>query len=357
MKTCTSCGREVSILSRVGQRCPHCGAQWSKERIQESPKSSIISSILTVVIGLFIVSAIIYTPVVVYKKIKGRKKHNNISKLIDRVRPTIIENHIRKLENSSLLLRQDGTVIEIAELLTPNHNGIWLQTLNFDVLVFPSSIISIVNTNTKVAGLRLDEYFYSVTYLINNQEKTINAYESQRPRQLIEGKPFDEIFGERVYISFENLLYFENSPLRVISYSPLSNPIDEPSHMTLNEKEHIKENRVNATLHLVNGEHLYLSRFTSQMVFYTLDETSESNNNNNRIAIHSKEIVSIEFLELSGKQSDNRMAIIQLRNGQTIQGFPHITRVIKSDSYLGISEYGWCSIHISKVKRIEIELP
>jgi hypothetical protein len=31
-KSCSSCGREVSILSHAGERCPHCGVYWSSER-------------------------------------------------------------------------------------------------------------------------------------------------------------------------------------------------------------------------------------------------------------------------------------------------------------------------------------
>ena len=31
-KSCSHCGREVSLSSRVGQQCPHCGAHWSAER-------------------------------------------------------------------------------------------------------------------------------------------------------------------------------------------------------------------------------------------------------------------------------------------------------------------------------------
>jgi len=31
IKKCCKCRREVSILYKAGDRCPHCGAQWSKE--------------------------------------------------------------------------------------------------------------------------------------------------------------------------------------------------------------------------------------------------------------------------------------------------------------------------------------
>lgn len=31
-KTCSQCGRSVSLISRAGQHCPHCGAYWSFER-------------------------------------------------------------------------------------------------------------------------------------------------------------------------------------------------------------------------------------------------------------------------------------------------------------------------------------
>lgn len=31
-KTCGNCGREVSVFSRAGQNCPHCGARWSYEK-------------------------------------------------------------------------------------------------------------------------------------------------------------------------------------------------------------------------------------------------------------------------------------------------------------------------------------
>ncbi len=31
-KSCSACGRSVSLSSLAGQRCPHCGAYWSDER-------------------------------------------------------------------------------------------------------------------------------------------------------------------------------------------------------------------------------------------------------------------------------------------------------------------------------------
>lgn len=31
-KSCSACGRSVSLSSSPGQRCPHCGAYWSTER-------------------------------------------------------------------------------------------------------------------------------------------------------------------------------------------------------------------------------------------------------------------------------------------------------------------------------------
>jgi hypothetical protein len=31
-KSCSACGRSVSLSSSAGQRCPHCGAYWSAER-------------------------------------------------------------------------------------------------------------------------------------------------------------------------------------------------------------------------------------------------------------------------------------------------------------------------------------
>lgn len=31
-KSCSGCGRSVSLSSRVGDKCPHCGATWSYER-------------------------------------------------------------------------------------------------------------------------------------------------------------------------------------------------------------------------------------------------------------------------------------------------------------------------------------
>ena len=31
-KSCSGCGRSVSLSSAAGQRCPHCGAYWSTER-------------------------------------------------------------------------------------------------------------------------------------------------------------------------------------------------------------------------------------------------------------------------------------------------------------------------------------
>lgn len=30
-KSCGACGKEVSIYSRVGMRCPHCGVIWGRE--------------------------------------------------------------------------------------------------------------------------------------------------------------------------------------------------------------------------------------------------------------------------------------------------------------------------------------
>ncbi|MBN2584089.1 MAG: hypothetical protein JXL80_13570 [Planctomycetes bacterium] len=31
IKKCSKCGREVSVLYKAGDRCPHCGARWSYE--------------------------------------------------------------------------------------------------------------------------------------------------------------------------------------------------------------------------------------------------------------------------------------------------------------------------------------
>lgn len=31
-KTCSACGRSVSLSATAGQRCPHCGVYWSTER-------------------------------------------------------------------------------------------------------------------------------------------------------------------------------------------------------------------------------------------------------------------------------------------------------------------------------------
>ena len=354
----------MPILSRVGQRCPHCGAQWSTERTQDSPKANVISSVLTVVIGLLIVAAVIYTPVIVYKTIKGRKKHKNISQLLDKVPPSIIENHIRKVENSSLLLRQDGAVIEFTDLQTPNHNGIWLQTQEFSVLVFPSSVLSITNTNTKVSGLHWEEFWYSVTYLIDRHRKTLNAYELQRPRQIIEGKPYDDKFGERVYISFDNILYFENSPQWVSSHSPLSNPIDVDPYESQNDALLRSENLVNAKVLLNNGESIYLSRFNygittraNELFFFTKYETDGSINYNSKTIISCKDIESIEFLENDDKKSDSRLARVHLLNGENFTGKLQRTNITKTDSFMGVSEFGWTLVHIDKIKRIEIELP
>jgi hypothetical protein len=31
-KSCSACGRSVSLAASAGQRCPHCGVYWSTER-------------------------------------------------------------------------------------------------------------------------------------------------------------------------------------------------------------------------------------------------------------------------------------------------------------------------------------
>lgn len=35
-KTCSACGRSVSLSSSAGQRCPYCGVYWSTERRMNS---------------------------------------------------------------------------------------------------------------------------------------------------------------------------------------------------------------------------------------------------------------------------------------------------------------------------------
>ena len=39
-KSCTGCGRTVSVDSRVGGSCPHCGAMWQFERTEVEPSGA-----------------------------------------------------------------------------------------------------------------------------------------------------------------------------------------------------------------------------------------------------------------------------------------------------------------------------
>jgi len=43
-KTCTNCGKEVSISTSVGQHCPHCGAEFVGERIKQDPSVAALQS-------------------------------------------------------------------------------------------------------------------------------------------------------------------------------------------------------------------------------------------------------------------------------------------------------------------------
>ncbi len=70
MKTCSNCGKSVSLASQVGNKCPHCGLTWSFERNTQSnySKSSHLKSVSIVILIVCIATAMVL-PLVLRSKL------------------------------------------------------------------------------------------------------------------------------------------------------------------------------------------------------------------------------------------------------------------------------------------------
>ncbi len=70
MKTCSNCGKSVSIASHVGNKCPHCGLTWSFERNTQSnySKSRRIKNVGFVILIICVATAMVL-PIVLRPKL------------------------------------------------------------------------------------------------------------------------------------------------------------------------------------------------------------------------------------------------------------------------------------------------